>query len=153
MSVELSDLKKIVVATEAPAESSLDAQGRAYATGRRKTAAARLWLKQGSGRIFVNKKEQKEYFPQESLRHHFLQPLKIVGAEDRFDVMCTVAGSGFSAQAGAVRHALARALCLFRPDFRPPLKKAGFLTRDSREVERKKPGQPGARKRFQFSKR
>jgi small subunit ribosomal protein S9 len=164
--VGLDKLKELAVAAGAgsapsasgesvvtPKEPVLDKLSRAYGTGRRKTAKARLWLKSGAGRLLINGKEVKDYFPQETLRMHLDEPLRLLGAEGRFDVMCTVKGSGKSGQAGAVRHALARALVQFKPDSREKLKPAGMMTRDPRAVERKKYGQPKARKRFQFSKR
>ena len=159
---KLKDLAKDITATgtsgaagavASPKTPSLDKLGRAYGTGRRKTATARLWLKAGAGHLLINGKEVKSYFPQETLRMHLDEPLRLLGAEGRFDVMCTVKGSGKSGQAGAVRHALARALVQFKPESRDKLKPAGMMTRDPRAVERKKYGQPKARKRFQFSKR
>lgn len=131
----------------------LDKLGRAYGTGRRKSAVARLWLKSGAGQILVNGKEQSEYFPQALLRMHLAEPLTVLEAADRFDIVCTVKGSGPSGQAGAIRHALARALVDYKPEYRSTLKPHKLLRRDAREVERKKYGQPGARKRYQFSKR
>ncbi len=125
---------------------------RYYATGRRKTSIARVWLTQGSGKVMVNKREVINYFSEMQILHA-MQPLKNVGVEGEFDIWCTVKGGGISGQAGALRHGLARALVVANEEFRRPLRKGGFLTRDSRMVERKKYGQPGARKRFQFSKR
>ncbi|MCB1183688.1 30S ribosomal protein S9 [bacterium] len=125
---------------------------RYYATGRRKTAVARVWLTQGSGQIRINNREVQEYFG-EAVREQALMPLISLGVEGEFDVWCTVKGGGTSGQAGALRHGLARALVVANEDYRKPLRKRGYLTRDSRMVERKKYGQPGARKRFQFSKR
>jgi len=125
---------------------------RYYATGRRKTSVARVWLTQGSGKIMVNKRTIDDYFG-ETLRMHVLTPIQTIGAQEDFDVWCTVKGGGISGQAGALRHGLARALVVANEEFRKPLRKRGLLTRDSRMVERKKYGQPGARKRFQFSKR
>ena len=124
-----------------------------YATGRRKTAAARVYLRPGTGNVQVNHKAFDEYFPNEALKMVIRQPLVITETADKFDIYVRVRGGGPSGQAGALRHGIARALAAYNPELRPKLKKAGFLTRDSREVERKKPGQPGARKRFQFSKR
>ena len=125
---------------------------RYYATGRRKTAVARVWITQGSGQIKVNNRTVEEYFG-EAVRQQALMPLTALGIDGDFDIWCTVKGGGISGQAGALRHGLARALVVANEDFRKPLRKSGFLTRDSRMVERKKYGQPGARKRFQFSKR
>jgi small subunit ribosomal protein S9 len=124
-----------------------------YGTGRRKTAAARVYLRPGGGRIEVNGKGFDEYFPNEMLKMIIRQPLVITETAEKFDVLVRVAGGGPAGQAGALRHGIARALCEFNPELRPRLKQAGFLTRDPREVERKKYGRPGARKRFQFSKR
>ncbi|MBE0567058.1 MAG: 30S ribosomal protein S9 [Krumholzibacteria bacterium] len=125
---------------------------RYYATGRRKTAVARVWITQGSGQVKVNNRAVDEYFG-EAVRGQALQPLRTLGLEGEFDVWVTVKGGGISGQAGALRHGLARALVVANEDYRKLLRKNGFLTRDSRMVERKKYGQPGARKRFQFSKR
>ena len=125
----------------------------AAATGRRKTAIARVRLFAGTGKWQVNERELDAYFPSEALRNYLLQPLVIVNAKERFDIAAGVKGGGPSGQAGAVRHALSRALVLSDNSLREPLKKAGCLTRDARIKERKKPGRPGARKRFQFSKR
>ena len=123
------------------------------ATGRRKTAVARVQIANGEGKFEVNRRETAAYFPSEALRTYMFQPLKIAGVEDKYDIRAFVKGGGLSGQAGAVRHAIARALCLADATLRTPLKSAGCLTRDSRMKERKKPGQPGARARFQFSKR
>ena len=125
----------------------------AAATGRRKTAIARVRLFAGGGKWQVNERELNAYFPSEALRNYLLQPLVIVNAKERFDIIVTARGGGPTGQAGAVRHALSRALVQSDNTLREPLKKAGCLTRDARMKERKKPGQPGARKRFQFSKR
>ncbi len=124
-----------------------------YATGRRKTAAARVYLRPGTGNVQVNGKAFDDYFPNEALKMVIRQPLVMTETADKFDLYVRVRGGGPSGQAGALRHGIARALADYNPELRPKLKKAGFLTRDSREVERKKAGQPGARKRFQFSKR
>ena len=137
----------------ADATRKRDAQGRAYATGRRKNAIARVWIKPGSGKVTINSREEAVYFARPVLRMILRQPLVVAGRETQFDVVATVVGGGLSGQAGAVRHGLARALCEANATLRPALKKAGLLTRDSRAVERKKYGRPGARKRFQFSKR
>ena len=125
---------------------------RYYATGRRKTAVARVWITQGSGQVKVNDRVVDDYFG-EAVREQALMPLRTLGLEGEFDVWATVRGGGITGQAGALRHGLARALVVANEDYRKPLRKNGFLTRDSRMVERKKYGQPGARKRFQFSKR
>jgi small subunit ribosomal protein S9 len=126
---------------------------RTYASGKRKTATARVWLKPGTGQIIVNKRKLEDYFVRETSQMIVKQPLELIEAVDQFDVMVNVRGSGVAAQAEAVRHGIARALCTADAERRPALKRAGYLTRDSRKVERKKYGQPGARKRFQFSKR
>lgn len=124
-----------------------------YGTGRRKTATARVYLRPGTGKITVNKRDFDEYFPSRTLKMIIKQPLLITETADKFDVYVNVAGGGVSGQAGAIRHGLSRALVEFSPELRPRLKAAGFLTRDAREVERKKYGQRKARRRFQFSKR
>jgi small subunit ribosomal protein S9 len=124
-----------------------------YGTGRRKTSVARVFLRTGQGHITVNRRPFDEYFPRESLRLLVAQPLELTGTAAQFDIKVNVAGGGLSGQAGAVRHGIARALLEFNDQLRPQLKRAGFLTRDPRMKERKKYGQPGARKRFQFSKR
>ena len=126
---------------------------RIYSTGKRKTAVARVWLKPGSGKILVNDKPADEYFERETSRMIMRQPLELIEVLEEYDVTASVAGGGHSAQAEAMRHGIARALCVADPERRPPLKRAGFLTRDARKKERKKYGQPGARKRFQYSKR
>ncbi len=124
-----------------------------YGTGRRKTATARVYLRPGTGKITVNKRDFDEYFPSRTLKMIIKQPLLITETAEKFDVYVNVAGGGVSGQAGAIRHGLSRALVEFNPELRPRLKAAGFLTRDAREVERKKYGQRKARRRFQFSKR
>jgi len=124
-----------------------------YGTGRRKTAVARVYLRPGSGKITVNKRDFDVYFPNRVLKMIIRQPLLITETTDKFDIFVNVAGGGIAGQAGAVRHGLSRALLEFNPELRTKLKGAGFLTRDAREVERKKYGQPKARRRFQFSKR
>jgi small subunit ribosomal protein S9 len=128
-------------------------KGRAYATGRRKNAVARVWIKRGGGRITVNGKALEVYFARPVLRMLLQQPLVSANRATQFDVECTVVGGGLSGQAGAVRHGLARAMIGYEPELRPLLKKGGFLTRDSRAVERKKYGRAKARRSFQFSKR
>ncbi len=124
-----------------------------YATGRRKEATARVWIKAGSGSTLVNGRPMNEYFGRETSIMIINQPLQVLEQVGKVDITVNVRGGGLSGQAGAIRHGLSRALTRLNPEFRPPLKKAGFLTRDARAVERKKSGQPGARKRFQFSKR
>ncbi|MGL4295476.1 MAG: 30S ribosomal protein S9 [Aestuariivirga sp.] len=140
-------------AAAAPAKPKLDAKGRAYATGRRKDAISRVWVKRGSGKITVNGKAIETYFARPVLRMLVQQPLVLANRATQFDVECTVTGGGLSGQAGAVRHGLSRAMTYFEPELRGVLKKAGFLTRDSRAVERKKYGRAKARRSFQFSKR
>jgi small subunit ribosomal protein S9 len=139
---------------EAPRyEKKVDAQGRAYATGKRKDAVARVWIKPGPGNILVNERAIEVYFARPVLRMIIEQPLQIANRMGQFDVVVTVAGGGLSGQAGAVRHGIAKALTLFEPELRPGLKREGFLTRDARVVERKKYGKKKARASFQFSKR
>ena len=136
-----------------PRKPKLDAQGRAYATGRRKDAVARVWVKDGTGKFLVNGKVMGTYFARPTLQMIIGQPFDVINRLGQYDVMCTVAGGGLSGQAGAVRHGLSRALTTFDPALRPLLKQGGFLTRDDREVERKKYGKAKARRSFQFSKR
>ena len=124
-----------------------------YGTGRRKTASARVYLRPGTGAITVNEKSFESYFPNDVHKMVIRQPLVITETADKFDLLVRVSGGGAAGQAGALRHGIARALILFNPELRQRLKEAGFLTRDPRKVERKKYGRPGARKRFQFSKR
>jgi small subunit ribosomal protein S9 len=131
----------------------LDAYGRAYATGKRKNAVARVWLKPGVGKIVVNTKDFTQYFARPVLQMLLKQPLQAANRLSQFDVMATVSGGGLSGQAGAVRHGISKALTYFEPELRGVLKKGGFLTRDSRVVERKKYGRMKARRSFQFSKR
>jgi small subunit ribosomal protein S9 len=131
----------------------IDAQGRAYATGRRKDAVARVWLKPGSGKITVNGRDQEVYFARPTLRLVINQVFGVADRTGAYDVVCTVKGGGLSGQAGAVKHGIAQALSKFEPLLRSSVKSAGFLTRDSRVVERKKYGKAKARKSFQFSKR
>ena len=134
-------------------EQELDAQGRAYATGRRKDAVARVWIKPGSGKVTVNGRDQETYFARPTLRLVINQPFSIAEREGQYDVVATVTGGGLSGQAGAVKHGISQALTKFEPALRSTIKAAGFLTRDSRTVERKKYGRAKARRSFQFSKR
>jgi len=135
------------------AEPKIDALGRAYATGKRKNAVARVWIKPGKGSITINGRDQEVYFARPVLRMMIAQPLQVTDRLGQFDVIVTVEGSGLSGQAGAVRHAISKALTYYEPGLRPVLKPHGFLTRDSRVVERKKYGRAKARRSFQFSKR
>jgi small subunit ribosomal protein S9 len=159
--VGLEGLKEVVAHSVSPptvAETGsvkpiIDAQGRAYATGKRKNAVARVWIKAGSGKMIVNGRDGQVYFARPVLRMLINQPFAAVNRENQFDIMCKVQGGGLSGQAGAVRHGISKALTFFDPDLRPVLKKGGFLTRDSRVVERKKYGKRKARRSFQFSKR
>nr|B0T0S3.1 RecName: Full=Small ribosomal subunit protein uS9; AltName: Full=30S ribosomal protein S9 [Caulobacter sp. K31] len=137
----------------APAVQKIDAQGRAYATGKRKNAIARVWIKPGKGSITINGRDQEVYFARPVLRMMIAQPLQVTDREGQFDIVVTVEGSGLSGQAGAVRHGLSKALTYYEPGLRAALKPHGFLTRDSRVVERKKYGKAKARRSFQFSKR
>jgi small subunit ribosomal protein S9 len=149
---QLAQLKP--AAPEAPKYvKKVDKQGRAYATGKRKDAVARVWIKPGAGKVTVNTREVEVYFARPVLRMMIQQPLVAAARAGQYDVVCTVAGGGLSGQAGAVRHGISKALTYFEPDLRTILKKGGFLTRDSRVVERKKYGRAKARKSFQFSKR
>ena len=134
-------------------ERKVDAQGRSYATGKRKNAVARVWIKPGKGKITINGRDQEVYFARPVLRMMIAQPLEVSGRLGEFDVDVTVVGSGLSGQAGAVRHGIAKALTEYEPALRTALKPHGFLTRDSRVVERKKYGKAKARRSFQFSKR
>jgi len=136
-----------------PAKQKLDPQGRAYATGKRKNAVARVWIKPGTGQITVNGRDSPTYFARPVLRMLLNQPFVVANRLGQYDVVCTVIGGGLSGQAGAVRHGISRALTFYEPDLRPTLKSQGFLTRDSRVVERKKYGRAKARRSFQFSKR
>ncbi|WP_035257021.1 30S ribosomal protein S9 [Actibacterium mucosum] len=136
-----------------PREPVRDELGRSYATGKRKDAVARVWIKPGSGKVTVNGKDMPAYFARPVLQMILRQPFQVAGVEDQFDVMATVKGGGLSGQAGAVKHGISKALQLYDPALRAPLKAAGFLTRDSRVVERKKFGKRKARRSFQFSKR
>ncbi len=150
----LQGLKPDAAAAAAVAvQPKIDGKGRAYATGRRKDAVARVWLKPGIGRVIVNDRDIKEYFARPVLRMLLAQPFEVANRKEQYDVWCTVKGGGLSGQAGAVRHGISRALTNFEPGLRPVLKRGGFLTRDSRVVERKKYGRAKARRSFQFSKR
>jgi len=153
---DLSSLKDLGTSEAAAAPAhvrKVDSLGRSYATGKRKNAVARVWLKAGSGKIIVNGKEFTEYFARPVLQMILRQPIFAAARDGQFDIIATVAGGGLSGQAGAVRHGLSKALTYFEPGLRPVLKKGGFLTRDSRVVERKKYGKAKARRSFQFSKR
>jgi small subunit ribosomal protein S9 len=138
---------------QAPAEPKIDALGRAYATGKRKNAIARVWIKPGKGQITINGRDQEVYFARPVLRMMLAQPMTVTERVGQFDVIATVEGSGLSGQAGAIRHAISKALTYYEPGLRTLLKPHGFLTRDSRVVERKKYGRAKARRSFQFSKR
>lgn len=151
---QLSSLKPAATAADAPKYvKKIDKNGRAYATGKRKDAVARVWVKPGSGTITVNTRAFEVYFARPVLRMLIQQPLVAANRNGQYDVICTVSGGGLSGQAGAVRHGLSKALTNFEPELRGVLKKGGFLTRDSRVVERKKYGRAKARRSFQFSKR
>ncbi len=156
---ELNSLEELGAATgtEEPAApvhvQKLDAHGRAYATGKRKDAIARVWVKPGSGKIVINDKEYDKYFARPVLQMILRQPIVATNRDGQYDIMATVAGGGLSGQAGAVRHGISKALTYYEPELRGVLKKGGFLTRDSRVVERKKYGKAKARRSFQFSKR
>lgn len=154
----LDDLKSAVPGADAPTTETprapvRDSLGRSYATGKRKDAVARVWIKPGSGRVTVNGKEMDKYFARPVLQMILRQPFQVAGVVDQFDVLATVKGGGLSGQAGAVKHGISKALQLYEPALRAPLKTAGFLTRDARVVERKKYGRRKARRSFQFSKR
>ncbi|WP_207103002.1 30S ribosomal protein S9 [Paracoccus shandongensis] len=155
----LDDLKSVVsgnaAVTDAPVrrEAQRDQHGRSYATGKRKDAVARVWVKPGSGKVVVNGKDITEYFARPVLQMILRQPFDVAGVANQFDVQATVKGGGLSGQAGAVKHGISQALQLYEPSLRAALKAAGFLTRDSRVVERKKYGKAKARRSFQFSKR
>ncbi|MGQ2906679.1 MAG: 30S ribosomal protein S9 [Aliihoeflea sp.] len=156
---ELNSLQDLGQATGASEQAApvhvqkLDKQGRAYATGKRKDAIARVWVKPGSGKIIVNNKEFGAYFARPVLQMVLQQPIVAADRNGQYDVIATVAGGGLSGQAGAVRHGISKALTYYEPGLRAVLKKGGFLTRDSRTVERKKYGKAKARRSFQFSKR
>ena len=155
----LGDLETVSTSSEAIVETTIvrepkrDDFGRSYATGKRKDAIARVWIKPGSGKVVVNGKEMNSYFARPVLQMILRQPFQVAGVEDQFDVNATVKGGGLSGQAGAVKHGISKALQLYEPSLRRALKSAGFLTRDSRVVERKKYGKRKARRSFQFSKR
>ena len=151
----LEDLASIAPAVVAAPvyEQKLDKEGRAYATGKRKNAIARVWLKPGSGKITINGRDFNVFFARPVLQMILKQPIVAAARNDQYDVIATVAGGGLSGQAGAVRHGISQALTHFEPELRAVLKKGGFLTRDSRVVERKKYGRAKARRSFQFSKR
>ena len=158
MAETISSLEELSsVAPAAPAapvyEQKLDAQGRAYATGKRKNAIARVWVKPGNGKITINGKDFNVFFARPVLQMILQQPIVAAARKDQYDIVATVAGGGLSGQAGAVRHGISKALTYYEPELRPVLKKGGFLTRDSRVVERKKYGKAKARRSFQFSKR
>src|SRR6516162_9522077 len=149
---QLASLKP--AAPEAPKYlKKVDKQGRAYATGKRKDAVARVWVKPGGGRIVVNTRDFETYFARPVLRMLIRQPLVATNRSSQYDIVCTVSGGGLSGQAGAVRHGISKALMNYEPELRSSLKRGGFLTRDSRVVERKKYGKAKARRSFQFSKR
>ena len=152
----LSDLSKLNEKEDVSTivrEPKIDTLGRSYATGRRKESAARVWVKRGTGKISINGKDMMSYFARPVLQMQLNFVFDVTERKDQFEVFATVKGGGLSGQAGAIRHGLSRALSLFEPDLRKPLKTAGMLTRDSRVVERKKYGRAKARKSFQFSKR
>jgi small subunit ribosomal protein S9 len=150
----LKDLAGVTSESAAPVHvRKVDAQGRSYATGKRKDAVARVWVKAGSGRILVNGKDYSAYFARPVLQMILRQPMVAAARDTQFDIVATVAGGGLSGQAGAVRHGISKAMTYFEPSLRAVLKKGGFLTRDSRVVERKKYGRAKARRSFQFSKR
>ena len=155
----LGDLETVSTSSEATVETTIvrepkrDDFGRSYATGKRKDAIARVWIKPGSGKVVVNGKEMNSYFARPVLQMILRQPFQVAGVEDQFDVNATVKGGGLSGQAGAVKHGISKALQIYEPSLRAALKSAGFLTRDSRVVERKKYGKRKARRSFQFSKR
>nr|WP_269456116.1 30S ribosomal protein S9 [Rhizobium quercicola] len=155
---DLSSLKELGTVAEASNAApvhvkKIDAQGRSYATGKRKNAVARVWVKPGSGKITINGKAYPEYFARPVLQMILRQPIFAAARDGQFDIDATVAGGGLSGQAGAVRHGISKALTYYEPGLRAVLKKGGFLTRDSRVVERKKYGKAKARRSFQFSKR
>lgn len=158
---DFAELAAVATGTTAPERSEeatsndpqIDEHGRSYATGRRKDAVARVWIKPGPGKMIINGREIERYFARPTQQMVIKQPFEVAGRADQYDVICTVSGGGLSGQAGAVRHGISRALVAYEPALRPTLKKGGFLTRDSRTVERKKYGRAKARRSFQFSKR
>ena len=150
---QLSSLKAAVAPDAPKYVKKVDKFNRAYATGKRKDAVARVWIKPGAGKVTVNSREVEVYFARPVLRMMIEQPFSVAQRSGQYDVICTVAGGGLSGQAGAVRHGISKALTYFEPELRTVLKKGGFLTRDSRVVERKKYGKAKARRSFQFSKR
>jgi len=150
---QLSALKPAAAPESPKYVQKLDKQGRAYATGKRKDAVARVWIKPGGGKVEVNTRAVEVYFARPVLRMMIQQPLVATNRQGQYDVICRVSGGGLSGQAGAVRHGISKALLNFEPDLRGALKRGGFLTRDSRVVERKKYGRAKARRSFQFSKR
>jgi small subunit ribosomal protein S9 len=150
---DLSSLKSAAPVEAPKYVQKLDKQGRAYATGKRKDAVARVWIKLGGGTIMINDRPVETYFARPVLRMLIQQPLTVSSRQGQYDVVCTVSGGGLSGQAGAVRHGLSKALMRHEPELRGVLKRGGFLTRDSRVVERKKYGRAKARRSFQFSKR
>jgi len=158
MAKTLADLKSLTGAPPserqaADAQPKIDKQGRSYATGKRKNAVDRVWIKPGKGKVVVNDRESQVYFARPVLRMLIQQPFLVTNRVDQYDVWCTVTGGGLSGQAGAVRHGISKALTYYEPALRGVLKQVGFLTRDSRVVERKKYGRSGARRSYQFSKR
>jgi len=158
MAETLNTLEDLGTATEVESDApvytqKLDTYGRAYATGKRKDAVARVWIKPGNGRVTINGKEYDKYFARPVLQMILQQPVIAADRKDQYDITATVAGGGLSGQAGAVRHGISKALTYFEPELRGALKKSGFLTRDSRTVERKKYGKAKARRSFQFYKR
>ena len=155
---ELAAVATGTTAPERPAEAAsnepqVDEHGRSYATGRRKDAVARVWIKPGAGNMVINGREISQYFARPTQQMVIKQPFEVAGRANQYDVICSVSGGGLSGQAGAVRHGISRALVAYEPALRSTLKKGGFLTRDSRTVERKKYGRAKARRSFQFSKR
>jgi small subunit ribosomal protein S9 len=150
---DLKELSSEAVAVPAQPEPRIDELKRSYATGKRKNAVARVWIKPGPGKFSINGREAEKYFARPVLRMIINQPFALTDRQGQYDVTCTVSGGGLSGQAGAVRHGISRALTFYEPALRSALKKEGFLTRDSRVVERKKYGRRKARRSFQFSKR
>ena len=150
---DVESIEKVKTAISEETAPKLDRFGRAYATGKRKSSIARVWIKLGSGKVLVNGMSSNEYFKRETHRIIISQPLNLVSRSERYDVYCSVKGGGLSGQAGALRHGLSKALIGYEPDLRSSLKEAGLIKRDARRVERKKYGQPKARRSFQFSKR